>query len=80
MLFEVYFPFPLLLSQLVTLVVYSYFIIALFAQQNLNTEAKHWNFEKYKIEAQNSWDEQLCKIDISTKKDSDRATTGMLSR
>lgn len=39
MLFEVYFPFPLLLSQLVTLVVYSYFIIALFAQQNLNTEA-----------------------------------------
>ena len=40
------------------------------AKENLNTEAKHWNFEKYKIEAQNSWDEQLCKIDISTKKDS----------
>lgn len=38
MLFEVYFPFPLLLSQLVTIVVYSYFLIALFAQQNLNTE------------------------------------------
>ena len=38
MLFQVYFPFPLLLSQLVTIVVYSYFVIALFAQQNLNTE------------------------------------------
>ena len=38
------------------------------AKENLNTEAKHWNFEKYKIEAQNSWEEQLCKIDISTKK------------
>ena len=38
MLFEVYFPFPLLLSQLVTIVVYSYFVVALFAQQNLNTE------------------------------------------
>ena len=33
MLFEVYFPFPLLLSQLVTLVVYSYFAVALIAQQ-----------------------------------------------
>ena len=38
MLFEVYFPFPLYLSQLVTIVVYSYFLIALIAQQNLNSE------------------------------------------
>ena len=38
LLFEVYFPFPLLLSQLVTLVVYSYFTVALLAQQNLASE------------------------------------------
>jgi hypothetical protein len=38
LLFEVYFPFPLLLSQLVTLVVYSYFVVALVAQQNQSNE------------------------------------------
>ena len=38
MLFEVYFAFPLLLSQLVTLVVYFYFMAALVAQQNMKSE------------------------------------------
>jgi bestrophin-2/bestrophin-3 len=38
LLFEVYFPFPLLLSQLVTLVVYSYFLVSLVSQQNLSSE------------------------------------------
>ena len=38
MLFEVYFPFPLLLSQLVTIVTYSYFFVALVAQQNTTEE------------------------------------------
>ena len=38
MLFEVYFPFPLLLSQLVTLTIYFYFAAALVAQQNLSDE------------------------------------------
>ena len=38
MLFEVYFPFPLYLSQLVTVVTYSYFAVALVAQQNQSTE------------------------------------------
>ena len=38
MLFEVYFPFPLYLSQLVTVVTYAYFAVALVAQQNLSNE------------------------------------------
>jgi hypothetical protein len=38
MLFEVYFAFPLLLSQLVTLTVYFYFAASLVAQQNLSDE------------------------------------------
>ena len=38
LLFEVYFPFPLYLSQLVTVVTYAYFAVALVAQQNLSSE------------------------------------------
>ena len=37
------------------------------AKENLKLEAKHWDFEKYRKDAQKSWDNQLSKIDISTK-------------
>ena len=37
-LFQVYLPFPLLLSQLVTLCVYFYFFVALVAQQSISGE------------------------------------------
>ena len=37
-LFQVYLPFPLLLSQLVTLCVYFYFFVALVAQQEQSSE------------------------------------------
>jgi hypothetical protein len=42
MLFEVYFPFPLYLSQLVTIVTYSYFAVALIAQQNTTSEPEFY--------------------------------------
>ena len=35
---QVYLPFPLLLSQLVTLVVYLYFVVALLEQQDMSSE------------------------------------------
>ena len=40
------------------------------AKENLKLEAKHWDFEKYRKDAQKSWDNQLSKIDISTKNNS----------
>ncbi len=42
LLFEVYLPFPLLLSQLVTLTVYAYFAVAIFAQQDLSSEPQFY--------------------------------------
>ena len=39
-------------------------------KENLKLEAKHWDFEKYRKDAQKSWDNQLSKIDISTKNNS----------
>ena len=43
------------------------------ALRNLNAEAPHWDFEKYKTEAANIWEKQLAKIEIS-EKDQDRRT------
>ena len=40
------------------------------ARDNLNKEAENWNFEDFKNAAQNSWNKQLSKIEISTKRDS----------
>ena len=40
------------------------------ARYNLNKEAENWNFEDFKNAAQNSWNKQLSKIEISTKRDS----------
>ncbi len=40
------------------------------AMNNLKAEAPHWNFEKYKKEAEITWNKQLRKIDITeTNKD-----------
>ncbi len=36
------------------------------AKLNLETEAAHWDFEKYKQEAELSWEKELSKIDIQT--------------
>jgi predicted alpha-1,2-mannosidase len=35
------------------------------ALKNLESEAKHWDFEKYKKDAENKWNEQLKKIEVS---------------
>ena len=35
------------------------------ALNNMNTEASHWNFDRYKQSAENIWDQQLQKISIS---------------
>lgn len=43
------------------------------ALRNLNEEAPHWDFEKYKTEAAKVWEKQLAKIDIS-EKDKDKRT------
>ena len=40
------------------------------AKENLNTEAKDWNFHKYKTNSKNKWNQQLQKIKVSTDKDS----------
>ncbi|MBH19215.1 MAG: glycosyl hydrolase family 92 [Crocinitomicaceae bacterium] len=40
------------------------------AKENLNTEAKDWNFHNYKTNSKNNWNQQLQKIKISTDKDS----------
>lgn len=39
------------------------------AKLNLQTEATHWDFEKYKQEAELSWEKELSKIEIQTKDD-----------
>ena len=36
------------------------------AKKNLETEAKHWDFEKYKLAAEKNWELELSKIDIKT--------------
>ena len=43
LLFQMYLPFPLLLSQIVTITVYAYFVIAVIAQQETATEP-HFRF------------------------------------
>lgn len=37
------------------------------ALNNLNAEAPHWNFERYRMEAESAWDKQLAKIVIAEK-------------
>jgi predicted alpha-1,2-mannosidase len=39
------------------------------AKLNLEAEATHWNFEKYKQDAELSWEKELSKIEIQTKND-----------
>jgi predicted alpha-1,2-mannosidase len=39
------------------------------AKLNLETEATHWDFEKYKQQAELSWEKELSKIEIQTKND-----------
>jgi predicted alpha-1,2-mannosidase len=34
------------------------------AMKNLEAEAKHWDFEKYRKDAEQSWDKQLSKIEV----------------
>lgn len=43
------------------------------ALANLNAEAAHWDFEKYRIAAQQAWDRQLAKIEVS-ETDADKRT------
>jgi len=44
------------------------------ALNNLNTEAQHWDFNKYKAEAEETWNEQLKKI-LVTDPDKNKLTT-----
>ncbi len=37
------------------------------ATKNLNSEAKHWDFKKYKLNAEKSWENELSKIDVQSK-------------
>ncbi|MES2762689.1 MAG: GH92 family glycosyl hydrolase [Bacteroidota bacterium] len=37
------------------------------AKRNLEAEAVHWNFEKYKSDAEKSWEKELSKIEVQTK-------------
>jgi predicted alpha-1,2-mannosidase len=39
------------------------------AIKNLKKEAPHWNFEKYRAEAKEAWNEELSKIEIEADKD-----------
>jgi len=39
------------------------------ALNNLETEAKHWDFDKYKADAKNTWNEQLKKIEVKDKEE-----------
>ncbi len=39
------------------------------ALKNLEAEAKHWDFEKYKADAKNTWNEQLKKIEVKDKEE-----------
>ena len=36
------------------------------AKKNLEAEAKHWDFDAYKQEAEKSWEKKLSKIDVKT--------------
>lgn len=36
------------------------------ASKNLAAEARHWDFEKYKLDAEKSWEKELSKIDVSS--------------
>ena len=46
------------------------------AMKNMQAEASHWDFEKYKQEASSIWNKQLQKIEIDTKNQSpDKLTT-----
>ena len=36
------------------------------AKLNLQTEAPHWDFEKYKLNAEKAWEKELSKIEITT--------------
>jgi len=42
------------------------------ALENLNAEAKHWDFEKYKSDAAQTWEKQLKKIEVSTPNKMDK--------
>jgi predicted alpha-1,2-mannosidase len=44
------------------------------AKKNLEAEAKHWSFDAYKQDAENSWEKELSKIDIKTN-DSEKKIT-----
>ncbi|MES2512502.1 MAG: GH92 family glycosyl hydrolase [Bacteroidota bacterium] len=37
------------------------------AKRNLESEAPHWDFEKYKMEAERNWEKELSKIEITTR-------------
>lgn len=37
------------------------------AKKNLEAEATHWDFEKYKQDAEKSWEKELSKIEIQTR-------------
>lgn len=37
------------------------------ALKNLSVEAKHWNFETYKLEAEKIWEKELSKIEVQSK-------------
>lgn len=37
------------------------------ATKNLTAEALHWDFEKYKLESEKSWEKELSKIDVQSK-------------
>ncbi len=37
------------------------------ATKNMQAEAIHWNFEKYKLSAENSWNESLSKIEVKSE-------------
>ncbi len=39
------------------------------ALKNLEAEAKHWDFDKYKADAKKTWNDQLKKIEVKNKKD-----------
>ncbi len=36
------------------------------ALKNMNAEAKHWDFEKYKVDAEQTWNKELSKIEVES--------------
>lgn len=44
------------------------------ALRNLETEAKHWNFENYKSQAEKAWEKELHKIEVKSN-DKDKLST-----